>query len=297
MYVYNDFYAYRSGVYSYTTGSYVGAHAVLTVGYDDEKQAFIVKNSWGSGWGEAGYFMIAYSEVGGTSRFGYSALVYDGYHDNNGGTCLKANPTVTLSPSATQSVTPGTAITYTVSVTNNDNSACPNSDFSLSVVVPIGWTATFGSSAISLSPGAKGSTILSMTSPITAPEGFYTASVKAMNSAAQTYEASASVIVQIQTVSPDPLPSSCSYSISPTSKTFKATGGSAAVNITSETGCTWTATSSDPWVVITSTASGSGSGKLYYTVEKNTSTAPRTATLTIAGKSYTVRQEGAKLPR
>lgn len=82
MYVYNDFFSYRSGVYSYTTGSYAGAHAVLVVGYDDTQQAFIVKNSWGSGWGEAGFFMIAYSEVTGISRFGYSMMVYDGYGDN-----------------------------------------------------------------------------------------------------------------------------------------------------------------------------------------------------------------------
>ena len=81
-YVYNDFYSYRSGVYSYASGSYVGAHAVLIVGYDDVRQAFIVKNSWGTGWGEAGYFMIAYSEVGGTSNFAYSAIAYDGYGDN-----------------------------------------------------------------------------------------------------------------------------------------------------------------------------------------------------------------------
>jgi C1A family cysteine protease len=79
MYVYNDFYSYRSGVYSYASGSYVGAHAVLVVGYDDAQQAFIVKNSWGSGWGEAGYFMIAYGEVGGTAHFAYSTMVYDGY--------------------------------------------------------------------------------------------------------------------------------------------------------------------------------------------------------------------------
>jgi C1A family cysteine protease len=81
MYVYNDFYYYRSGVYTYTSGAYLGAHAVLVVGYDDENQCFIVKNSWGSGWGEAGYFLIAYSEMTGTSRFGYSVLVYDGYAD------------------------------------------------------------------------------------------------------------------------------------------------------------------------------------------------------------------------
>jgi C1A family cysteine protease len=82
MYVYNDFFSYRSGVYSYATGSYAGAHAVLVVGYDDTQQAFIVKNSWGSGWGEAGFFMIAYSEVSGTSKFGYSTMVYDGYGVN-----------------------------------------------------------------------------------------------------------------------------------------------------------------------------------------------------------------------
>ena len=55
-YVYNDFFSYRSGIYSYTTGAYAGAHAVLIVGYDDTQQAFIVKNSWGTGWGEFGYF-------------------------------------------------------------------------------------------------------------------------------------------------------------------------------------------------------------------------------------------------
>jgi C1A family cysteine protease len=81
MKVYNDFFSYRSGVYTYTTGAYVGSHAVLVVGYDDARQAFIVKNSWGSGWGEAGYFMISYGELGGITNFGSSTWVYDGYGD------------------------------------------------------------------------------------------------------------------------------------------------------------------------------------------------------------------------
>jgi len=39
----------------------VGGHAVMAVGYDDSKQQFIVRNSWGAGWGLQGYFMIPYA--------------------------------------------------------------------------------------------------------------------------------------------------------------------------------------------------------------------------------------------
>jgi len=38
----------------------VGGHAVVAVGYDDSKRRFIVRNSWGAGWGQKGYFTIPY---------------------------------------------------------------------------------------------------------------------------------------------------------------------------------------------------------------------------------------------
>jgi len=38
-----------------------GGHAVLAVGYDDANQWFIVRNSWGTGWGMKGYFTLPYS--------------------------------------------------------------------------------------------------------------------------------------------------------------------------------------------------------------------------------------------
>lgn len=41
----------------------LGGHAVLAVGYDDSKQAFIVRNSWGAGWGMRGYFTLPYAYV------------------------------------------------------------------------------------------------------------------------------------------------------------------------------------------------------------------------------------------
>lgn len=41
----------------------VGGHAVMAVGYDDGSQRFIVRNSWGTSWGMAGYFTMPYAYV------------------------------------------------------------------------------------------------------------------------------------------------------------------------------------------------------------------------------------------
>jgi len=39
----------------------IGGHAVCAVGYDDELQRFIVRNSWGVDWGRQGYFTMPYA--------------------------------------------------------------------------------------------------------------------------------------------------------------------------------------------------------------------------------------------
>jgi C1A family cysteine protease len=39
----------------------IGGHAVLCVGYDDKSQQFVVRNSWGEGWGSKGYFKMPYA--------------------------------------------------------------------------------------------------------------------------------------------------------------------------------------------------------------------------------------------
>ena len=39
----------------------LGGHAVLAVGYDDSTQRFLVRNSWGTGWGDGGYFTMPYA--------------------------------------------------------------------------------------------------------------------------------------------------------------------------------------------------------------------------------------------
>jgi hypothetical protein len=106
--------------------------------------------------------------------------------------CVQGSPTVALSPSQSQWVQAGTSVTYTVSVTNNDNAGCAASSFNLDATAPAGWAAAFAASTLSISPGAGGSTTLHVTSPASAADGFYTIGVAAADSANATYAASTS---------------------------------------------------------------------------------------------------------
>ncbi|XP_066283070.1 cathepsin L-like [Branchiostoma lanceolatum] len=60
-----DFYLYKSGIYNSCPTDHNGRyldHALLVIGFRDEhdgKDYWIVKNSWGTGWGEGGYGKIA----------------------------------------------------------------------------------------------------------------------------------------------------------------------------------------------------------------------------------------------
>jgi C1A family cysteine protease len=43
------------------TEQFLGGHAVMAVGYDNEDSLFVCRNSWGDGWGDAGYFYMPYA--------------------------------------------------------------------------------------------------------------------------------------------------------------------------------------------------------------------------------------------
>jgi hypothetical protein len=112
-----------------------------------------------------------------------------------GGTqvCVPANPTVSVSPSQSQSVLAGTSVSYTVSVTNNDNADCTTSSFTLQATAPTGWSASFASSTLNVSPGSRVSTTLQVASSSSAAGGSYPIGVTTRNSASTTYSASTSV--------------------------------------------------------------------------------------------------------
>lgn len=86
---------------------------------------------------------------------------------------------------------------------------------------------------------------------------------------------------------------SCTYGISPINNTVGAGGGSGSVGVTTQSGCSWTAASNAPWISVTSGGSGSGSGTVNYSVAAYTGTSPRSGTITIAGQTFTVTQNGA----
>ncbi|MGH7410090.1 MAG: NEW3 domain-containing protein, partial [Candidatus Methylomirabilis sp.] len=112
-------------------------------------------------------------------------------------TCVPSNPTVAFSPSLSQSVPAGTPVTYTVLVTNNDNTACAASSFTLQATAPTGWSSTFTSSTLAAGPGASVSTALQITSPVSATPGTYPIGVTAGSSANAGFSASASATLQV----------------------------------------------------------------------------------------------------
>ena len=67
------FQAYSSGIFNEmakVSGPKDINHAIIIVGWDDSKNAYLVKNSWGRVWGEDGYIWIDYR----SNNIGYGAL-------------------------------------------------------------------------------------------------------------------------------------------------------------------------------------------------------------------------------
>ena len=86
----------------------------------------------------------------------------------------------------------------------------------------------------------------------------------------------------------------CSYTLSASSAKAAPASATGGINVLADSGCTWTASSTDPWITVTSGASGTGDGSVNYTTTANLQTTPRTATLTIAGQPFSVIQQGVK---
>lgn len=141
--VYADagFQAYTGGIYNRCVNGEVN-HGILLVGWDDNQGphgVWIVRNSWGAGWGEAGYMRIPYdcANIG----FGACYVEYAG-----------SEPTeVTIEPSSVDfgEVQIGQVAHATLTVTNAGDSVV-----NCAVIGLDGPFAVEGDAFFSLSPGA-----------------------------------------------------------------------------------------------------------------------------------------------
>jgi C1A family cysteine protease len=68
MKIYQDFSYYTGGVYTYEYGYYRGNHMVVIIGWDEDLNCWICKNSWGTDWGINGFFKIRYGECSITNQ-------------------------------------------------------------------------------------------------------------------------------------------------------------------------------------------------------------------------------------
>ena len=84
-------------------------------------------------------------------------------------------------------------------------------------------------------------------------------------------------------------PAGCTFGLNQATAAAPAAGLNGTVNVTAGPGCSWAAASPAGWVSLAAPASGTGSGALNYTVAPNAGVA-RSATLAIAGISFTIRQ-------
>ena len=104
-----DFDSYKSGIYNGPATGTIN-HAVNIVGWDDSTKPghWIMRNSWGTSWGENGFMRIAY----GSKKIGYAAAYVDIF-----GQVPHGDPTPSPTPSPVPTVDPTPAPTPTPSPT------------------------------------------------------------------------------------------------------------------------------------------------------------------------------------
>jgi len=88
---------------------------------------------------------------------------------------------------------------------------------------------------------------------------------------------------------------SCSYSLAPSAQAASSAGESLSATLTTQTGCAVSASDDVSWITITGSP-GTGSGPVNYTVDKNTTAAPRPGTITVNGETLVVTQGANQVP-
>lgn len=134
--------------------------------------------------------------------------------------CKNINPDINLSPSVSPWVEAGTTVTFSLTLTNMDSSACSAVTYDISASVPTGWNANVGNSSVTLDPGSTNTTTLEVTSSTMATDDFYDVTVDAANASNPIYAASG----QVTYVVSNPVPNQAPIALADNVSTAQDTG-------------------------------------------------------------------------
>jgi hypothetical protein len=141
------------------------------------------------------------------------------------------------------------------------------------------WSATSLASWVSIVSGNGG------TGP--AQVNYFVASNSSTNSRTGALNVAGKTFTITQSGAP-----ACNYSLGSSTASFSFGANSGSAEVIASGNCSWTATANVAWLTILGGTTGTGNGTVSFSVAENPDAAPRTGTLTIAGQTFTVNQEG-----
>ena len=153
----------------------------------------------------------------------------------------------------------------------------------VTITAPAGcaWTATTVAGWIAITAGATGT-----------GNGTVTYSI-AVNATIAARTATMTIGGQNHAVSQQGRPAvACTYDVSPAVADFTKDGGPGSFTVSTPAECSWTATSTAPWLLLSAHGQGSGTTVVTYTVSRHTDVPDRTAVIVVADRSHSVRQSG-----
>jgi hypothetical protein len=190
--------------------------------------------------------------------------------------------TMTIAGQTVDIVQEGLACTFDVTPTSRSlPAAAGTSSFSVSAAAGCTWTATEQISWLTIAAGQQNGN----------GPGTVNFSVTANTSTSQR-SGTLTVAGDQVTVTQSGAGTTCTYSVTPTSRSVQSAGGSSTFSVEAPNGCTWSATEQSSWVTISNGTNRSGTGTVSFTASANSGSSQRTANLTVAGTPVTVTQSG-----
>jgi hypothetical protein len=181
-------------------------------------------------------------------------------------------------PSPGPSPTP--TCTYTIAPTSANVVALGGSgSFAVTSQSGCQWSSSSGASWISVTSGASGTGNGSVAFSVGVNLG-------GARSGTITAAGRSFTVNQAAVLAP-----ACTYSVSPDNVKVGKNGDDKSIKVQTSAGCAWTAKSNTSWISI-SGASGTGNGNVTISVSKNNG-GKRNGSVTVAGQSVTVEQDGA----